>query len=142
MFKSYVTSHMNMLADVYVQRAEQSDSGIIKRKWAYEKTLECRAEAVDNFRYAKHIGQNQDGFLDILFVRLKTTEPISRRWRITSIETNKGASAFPELDKISQPDTIFEVISSHTVTDPFGNISYYETILKRAVVQENDIYTS
>jgi hypothetical protein len=28
------------------------------------------------------------------------------------------------------------------VTDPFGNISYYETLLRRAVVQENDIYTN
>jgi len=142
MFKSYIASHMNMKADIYSQKPSQSDSGVITRKWVYEKTVECRAEAVDNLRHTKKIDQSVDGFVDSMNVRLKTIDPIARRWRITSIKSNTGQTVFPELDRISQNDTIFEVVTSHAVTDPFGNISYYETILRRAVVQENDIYSN
>jgi hypothetical protein len=45
---------------------------------------------------------------------------------------------FIEIDKIDQPDTIFEVTSSHAVLDPFGKISYYESTIHRVKVQDND----
>jgi len=141
MFKSYAASHMNMKADIYIQKPEQSATGVITRKWLYEKTVDCRAEAVDQFRFFKKIDRTVDGFFDETYVRLKTIEPISRRWRISTIRGNNGKDVFQELDKISQDNTIFEVRESHAVTDPFGNISYYETLLRRAVVQENDIYS-
>lgn len=140
MFRSYASSHMNMKADIYVQKNTQSDSGHIARKWVYEKTVWCRAEAVELTRRGKHIDQSVDGFLDELLVKLKTIEPISRRYRITAIKSNDNKSVYQELDKIALADTIFEVRDSHAVIDPIGRISYYETILRRSVVQENDIY--
>lgn len=142
MFKSYIASHMNMKADIYIQKREQSDSGIITRKWIYDQTIECRAEAIDTLRQIKTIDLSVDGFVDRLIVRLKTVEPIPRRCRISYIRDNDGKSIFSELDKISEDPTNFEVATSHAITDPFGRISYYETILRRAVVQENDIYSN
>ncbi|NBO23008.1 hypothetical protein EBU94_06695 [bacterium] len=140
MFGSYIASHMNMKADIYILQAAQSESGAITRKWLYSKTINCRAEALDTLKGGKIIDQTVDGFYDQIIVRLKTTEQISRRARITAIRSSDGKSVFPEIERIQQPDIIFEIKNTHAVTDPFGKISYYETLLKKAVVQENDIY--
>lgn len=143
MFKSYAESYMNMRADIYIQKNCQSDSGTITRKWLYEKTISCKAEALTQYRFGmKKIDQTPEGFVDNVDLRIKTTEPLSRRWRITGIKGSDGKSVFREMDKISEDDTIFEIRSVLPVTDPFGKISYYEVLLRRATVQNNDIYSN
>lgn len=142
MFKSFAASHMNMKADIYILQSQQTDSGVFERKWIYSKTVECRAEALETLRGGKVIASSPDGFYDQLTVKFKTMEPVSRRSRITNIRTNDGKIVYPELDRIEPISTIFEIKQSHASVDPFGRISYYETLLKRAVVQENDIYSN
>jgi len=143
MFKSYAESYMNMKADIYIQKNCQSDSGTITRQWLYEKTISCKAEALTDYRFAmKKIDQTPEGFVDNVDLRIKTTEPLSRRWRITAIKGSDGKSVFREMDKISEDDTIFEIKSVLPVTDPFGRVSYYEVLLRRATVQNNDIYST
>jgi len=142
MFRSFASSYMNMRADVYIQKNVQTDSGHISRAWVYHKTLWCKAEAVSTMKATKLINQSVEGFLDQIVVKLKTIEPISHRWRITNVKSNDNQIVFPEMDKIEPESTIFDVRQSHAVVDPFGRISYHETLLKRTVVQENDIYSN
>lgn len=142
MLNSIVASHMNMQCDIYNLQTTQTESGVFQRKWIYARTVQCRAEAAEKTRAGKIISQTQDGFYDESVLRLKTMDPISKRSRVTNIRSNDGKIVYMELDKIEPTSTIFEVRQSYTVTDPFGRIACYETLLKRAVVQENDIYSN
>ena len=42
-----------------------------------------------------------------------------------------------EIDKINNPDTIFDITATHAVLDPFGKISYYEVTLQRVEIQND-----
>ena len=72
---------------------------------------------------------------------MKCLIPFSRRWRVSNLKSSDGQQMFFEIDKFDTPDTIFDVISSHAVLDPFGKISYYEVNLQRVHIQ-NDNTTS
>jgi hypothetical protein len=147
MLNSFITSVMNMKADIYKQQNFQDpDTGAISREWLYEKTIACKIEPIktrgtstkgDN----KNFGNNQNAqaeYNEGLQIKLKCTELLSKRWRIGSIRSSDNQQVFVEIDRYNQPDTVFEVMSSHAVLDPFGKISYYEATLVRVPIQDND----
>ena len=80
----------------------------------------------------------QGGYQEKLQLRIKTLIPLSKRWRIGNVRSSDNKQVYVEIDKIDSPDTFFEVFSSHAVLDPFGKVSYYETIMQRVPVQYND----
>jgi hypothetical protein len=138
---------MNMKVDIYKQQNFQDPgTGAISREWVYEKTINCKVEPLkakgtstkgDNKVFGT--GQNaQAEYSEGLQIKLKCTELLSKRWRVTTIRSSDNQQVFVEIDKYNQPDTVFEVMSSHAVLDPFGKISYYEATLIRVQVQDND----
>lgn len=145
MLNSFMGSIMNMTADVYVQENTQSPtSGTITRQWVYDKTIECRIEPLksagggnryDNKKFA--IGKF-DEYDEKLQLKMKCLVPFSKRWRIQNIRSNDGKKVYTEIDLINNPDTIFDVTASHAVLDPFGKISYYEVILQRVHIQNDN----
>ena len=145
MLNSMIGSIINMSAEVYMQQNTQDPaSGAISREWVYEKTISCKVEPIksggastrgDNKQFDK--GQ-YGGYAEKLQLRVKAPELFSKRWRINDIRTSDGKQVFVELDRYGQPDSIFEVFSSHPVLDPFGKISYFEAVLQRVPVQAND----
>jgi len=144
MLNSFVSSIMNMKADIYSQQNTQDpNTGAIIRQWDYHKTIICKVEPVkvgsstrtDNKVFEK--GQT-GGYSEKLQLKIKTLELLSKRYRINSIKTSSGEQVFVEIDRYGNPDSIFEVVSSHTVLDPFGKVSYHEAILQRVPVQNND----
>lgn len=144
---SIISSVMNMTADIYGQQNVQDpDTGAISRQWVYKKTVQCKIEPI-KARGTNTKGDNktfdstnnaQGGYSEGFQIKMKGLELLSKRYRIGSVRTSNGQQVFIEIDKIDQPDTIFEVTSSHAVLDPFGRISYYETTLHRVNVQDND----
>ena len=136
---------MNMKADIYVQQNVQDpDTGEVKREWLYERTIQCKIEptkvssnsgAQDGKRFDSGPGRD---YKDHLQLKIKTLEPLSKRWRITAIRSSDGKSAYKEIDRFDTPDSIFDINSSHTVLDPFGVISYHEAMLQRVNIQDND----
>jgi len=138
---------MNMSVEIYTQQNVQDPgTGSISRQWVYHKTIACKIEPIksrgtnmrgDNkvFSSANNSGAGYD---EDLLLKMKCTELLSKRWRINSIRSNDGRQVFVEIDKYNQPDSVFEVGSSHAVLDPFGKISYYEATLHRVPVQNND----
>ena len=54
------------------------------------------------------------------------------------IKNSKKEELYTELDRISEPSTIFEVYASHPIFDIYGNVQYFESHLKRTQVQSND----
>lgn len=145
MINSFIASIMNIYADIYVQQnVQDKSSGAIAREWVYDKTVPCKVEpvkvsATSNSNGSKEFAQSSiNVYSEKLQLKIKTLEMLSRRWRIHSIKTSDGNQVFTEIDRYGNPDSIFEVVSSHTVLDPFGKISYYESTLQRVPVQNND----
>jgi hypothetical protein len=142
---SLVGTMMNMKVDIYTQQNTQDpNTGAIVREWQYESTIQCKVEPIKargastttdnkNFSTIKDLSYNEK-----LQLKLYTTQVLSKRWRIQNIKTSNNRSVFLEVDKFDQPDTKFEVMSSHAVLDPFGKIAYYASTLLRTEVQDDN----
>lgn len=141
MYGCIKTSLLAMTADVYHQLTDQDENtGEIKRRWVTLKTIPCLVIPIresggsatsDNKVFDKK-------YTEELEIKMQTNEKLNKRWRISSIKNVKGIPLYTEIDRISNPDTIFEVYASHPIFDIFGNIQYYENHLKRVQVQLND----
>lgn len=142
---SFITSIMNVKADIYTQtNAQDPNTGSITRQWSYYKTVQCKIEPVkvggastkgDNKSFAP--SGDAFGYSEKLQLKIKTTQLLSKRWRIENIRSSDNQQVFVEIDKDGKPDSMFEVFSSHAVLDPFGKVSYFEATLQRVQVQTN-----
>jgi hypothetical protein len=143
---SFITSIMNVKADIYTQTNSQDpNTGAIVRQWSYYKTVQCKIEPIkvagsstrsDNKTFAT--SGDAFAYTEKLQLKIKTTELLSKRWRIENIRSSDNQQVFVEIDKNGKPDSMFEVYSSHAVLDPFGKVSYFEATLQRVQVQDND----
>ena len=132
-----------MTADVYVQENEQDPTtGAVVRKWNYSKTIICHIDIISSQGARTPDNDKSFGktYSEEEKARMKTKDLLSKRFRITNIKNRFGQTLFVEQDKIDAPPTIFEIESHHPRLDPFGHILYYETNLRRVMVQDNDIY--
>ena len=143
---SIMASIMNMKADIYEQEYSQDpNTGAVLRQWNYAKTIQCKVEPIkvggastrtDNKSFK---GGAEGDYTEKFQIRIKCNELLSKRWRIENIRSSDNQSVFVEIDRFGEPNTIFEVTSSHATLDPFGKVVYYEAVLLRTQVQSNDI---
>jgi hypothetical protein len=143
MINSYIGSIMNMTVDVYSQQNSQSNSGAITRSWVYDKTIDCKVEPLKSTTSSHGEAKtfqtnNQNMYFENMELKIRCAIPLSKRNRITSVRSSDGQIAYVEIDKYDNPAMIFEVISLHAVLDPLGKINFYEGILRRVQVQDND----
>lgn len=134
-------SVFTMTADIYYQISDQDEStNAITRRWVILKNISCSVIPIresggsatsDN----KTFGKN---YIEELEVKMYTLERLSKRWRVSGIKNAQKEDLYTELDRISEPSTIFEVYASHPIFDMYGNIQYFENHLKRTQVQSND----
>lgn len=141
MYGCLQSSVFNMTADIYYQIESQDPStNEIDRKWSLLKNISCAINPIresggsatsDNKYFSKE-------YTEDLETKMYTMEQLSKRWRVSGIKNNSGKRLYQEIDRISKPDTIFEVYASHPILDMFGNVQYYENHLRRTTVQKND----
>lgn len=134
-------SVFTMTADIYYQISDQDEStNAITRRWIILKNISCSVIPIresggsatsDN----KTFGKN---YVEELEVKMYTLEKLSKRWRVSGIRNAQKEELYTELDRISEPSTIFEVYASHPIFDMYGNVQYFENHLKRTQVQSND----
>lgn len=134
-------SVFTMTADIYSQISEQDEStNAIVRRWVMLKNISCSVIPIresggsatsDNKTFGKD-------YVEELEVKMYTLEKLSKRWRVTSIKNFQKQDLYTEIDRVSEPSTIFEVYASHPIFDMYGNIQYFENHLKRTQVQSND----
>ena len=137
-------SIMNMKADIYKQQNKQSSaSGGIQREWVYNTTIQCKIEPIKSGGASNRadnkifdLGPHNE-YDEKLQLKMKCLVPFSKRWRIHNIRSNDNKSVYTEIDRIDNPDTIFDVTASHAVLDPFGKITYYEITLQRVHIQDD-----
>jgi len=105
-----IDSVLSMHLDVYKQTEVQDpDTGAIVREWSYYKTVSCHAKGV---------------------IRLTPRE------KVTNIRDNEGNVIWHEINFPSETPTVFEVMGTTPVTDPFGRVIAYNSSMKRSENQQ------
>lgn len=138
-------SFLTMNASLYHQLNEQDEvTNEIIRKWSFLKNIQCSVSTIKETGASVSTDTKifDKEYLEELETKMFTFEKLSKRWRVAEIKNSSGISIYTEIDRISEPSTVFEVYSSHPVLDMFGNIQYYENHLKRVTVQKDDFYQS
>ena len=129
-----------MKMDVYQQsEIQDSDTGAIKEEWNYAKTVNCHAKAIISNSATSRSGNYQvfkDKYINEQIVIIRTTDMISFREKVTNIRSLDGKVIWEEINYPSNTPTVFEVIGTTPITDPYGGVLAYNTTVKRS---ENQI---
>ena len=137
---SIVQSLMPLHLDIYIQSDTQDvNTGAIKKEWSYYKTMQCSAKGIISNSGTGRGGDRQTlntKYTNEQMLEVRSVGQITYREKITNIRDIKGNIVWKELDFPSETPTVFEVISSTPITDPFGNILAYNSIVKRSENQQ------
>jgi hypothetical protein len=134
-----VDSIFSMKLDVYIQEDYQdSNTGAIKKSWIYHKTVPCFAKGIISNSATTRGGDNQQiaaRYIDKQTLEVRTQSRLTYRQKITNIRDGQGNVIWFELNYPNDTPTVFEVTSSTPITDPFGNLMAYNSIVKRSESQ-------
>jgi hypothetical protein len=135
-----VDSIFNMKVDVYLQEDYQDpNTGAIKKSWIYQKTLPCFAKGMISNSSSARSGDNQSistKYQNTQTIEIRTQTPITYRQKITNIKDSSNNVIWFELNYPNDTPTVFEIVSSTPITDPFGTLMAYNSVAKRS---ENQI---
>jgi hypothetical protein len=135
-----VDSIFNMKVDVYMQEDYQdSNTGAIKKSWIYQKTIPCFAKGIISNSASARSGDNRSisiKYENTQTIEVRTQTPITYRQKITNIKDSSNNVIWFELNYPNDTPTVFEIVSSTPITDPFGTLMAYNSIAKRS---ENQI---
>jgi hypothetical protein len=137
---SLVDSLMTMNLDVYIQENIQDETtGAIKKEWSYSRTVPCSAKGmISNSATARGSDRQAMGtkYTNEQIIQLRTSTQITYREKITNIRDSSGNVIWKELNWPIETPTVFEVVSSTPVTDPFGNVLAFNSIVQRSENQQ------
>ena len=135
-----VDSIFNMKVDVYMQEDYQDpNTGAIKKSWIYQKTIPCFAKGIISNSSSARSGDNQSistKYQNTQTIEIRTQTPITYRQKISNIKDSSNNVIWFELNYPNDTPTVFEIVSSTPITDPFGTLMAYNSIAKRS---ENQI---
>lgn len=135
-----IDSILSMKMDVYRQTDEQDpDTGAIKKEWIYYKTLDCSAKGVISNSSSTRTNSIQSmgtKYVNEEILQIRTSERITYREKITNIRGANNKPIWVELNVPVETPTVFEVIGSTPVTDGFGSIIAYNSVIKRSENQQ------
>jgi len=135
-----IGSLMPMQADIYAQSSKQdSNTGSIKKMWSYVRTIDCSAKGNITSSGTSRSSDKQlfsNKYENQQIVEIRSISQINYREKINNIRDSAGNVIWKELNYPTETPTVFEVISSTPVTDPFGNVIAYNSIAKRSENQE------
>ena len=140
---SVIDSVLSMQMDVFRQvDSQDEDTGAIRKYWQYYKTLDCHAKGVISNSATtrtsdKQVMSNKYSIDQVIQVR--TDVKLSLREKISNIRTSDGTVIWQELDYPNETPTVFEVMGTTPITDPFGAIIGYNSSLKRSEVQRLEL---
>jgi hypothetical protein len=135
-----VDSIFNMKVDVYLQEDYQDqNTGAIKKSWIYEKTIPCFAKGMISNSSTTRSGDSQiisSKYSDKQTIEIRTQSRLTYRQKIANIRDSSNNVIWFELNYPNDTPTVFEIVSSTPITDPFGTLMAYNSIAKRS---ENQI---
>ena len=135
-----IDSILSMQIDVYRQfEIQDPDTGAIKREWSYHRTLNCHAKGVISNSATtrssdKQLFTNKYAYDQIIQVR--TAEKLIMREKVTNVRDALGNVIWSEINFPTETPTVFEVLGTTPITDPFGRIVGYNSSMKRSENQQ------
>jgi hypothetical protein len=133
---SLATSLMPMKVDIYLQvDAQDEKTGAIKKEWIFTRSVACAAKGMISNSGSGRSGDKQtfnNRYLNDQMLEIRTVDQINYREKITNIRDMAGNVVWKELDYPTNTSTVFEIISSTPITDPFGNVLAYNSVAKRS----------
>lgn len=131
-----VDAVMSMKLDVYRQFDTQDpDTGAIKKEWHFYKTLNCHAKGVISNSSTTRSGDKQvfnNKYSNDQMIQVRTSDRLTLREKVTNIRNQEGIVIWSELDFPTDTPTVFELVGTTPITDPFGRIIGYNSSLKRS----------
>lgn len=135
-----VEAVLSMKADVYRQsEAQDPDTGEIVRSWMYYKTVNCHAKGVISNSATSRSSDKQvfaTKYINDQVIQVRTQERLISREKITNIRDAAGSVIWREANYPNETPTVFEVIGTTPITDPFGQSIGYSTSMKRSENQQ------
>ena len=130
---------MSMQMDVYRQQEEQDpDTGVIKRQFMYYKTVPCYARGIISQSTTRNLDRQTFGnkYTNDQYIEVRTSQRLTSREKVSNIRDLEGNIIWYELNYPNDSATVFEVIGTTPITDPFGGVVGYNTSLKRSENQQ------
>lgn len=126
---------LSMKMDIYVQKTRQTDSGQIIKTWIYDRTMYCHAKGTISNSVTARNGDRQifdNRYKNDQMVQVRTKTRLSLKEKITNIRDSDGNPIWTEEDYPTDTPTVFELVGTTPITDPFGKIVAYNSALKRS----------
>jgi len=131
-----IDSVLSMKMDVYRQFDTQNeDTGAIVKEWHYYKTVDCHAKGVISNSATTRSSDKQifsNKYINDQIIQVRTSERITSREKVTNIRDIDGNVIWVEINFPTDTPTVFEVMGTTPVTDPFGRVLAYNSSMKRS----------
>ena len=131
-----IDSVLTMKMDVYKQIDYQDpNTGALKREWQYDRSMPCHAKGVISNSASTRTGDKQvlsNRYTNDQILQIRTTGKVTLREKITNILSSDGTAVWVEANFPTDTSTVFEVMGSTPMTDPFGTVVGYNTTVKRS----------
>lgn len=135
-----IQSVLPMKLDVYRQSDTQDpDTGSIKKEWQYYKTVDCHAKGVISNSATTRSSDKQifnNKYINDQIIQVRTEDRLTAREKVTNIRDMTGNYIWVELDFPTETPTVFEVMGTTPITDPFGRVIGYNSSMKRSENQQ------
>jgi hypothetical protein len=129
-----------MKLDIYKQIDSQNpDTGAIVKEWQYYKTLDCHAKGVISNSATTRSSDKQifnNKYVNDQIIQVRTEQRITTREKVTNIRDMQNNYIWVELDFPTETPTVFEVMGTTPITDPFGRVLGYNSSMKRSENQQ------
>jgi len=139
---SIINGLLTMTLDVYKQYEQQDpDTGTIKKEFSYYKTMPCYARGIISQSVSRNLDKQvfNNTYSNEQYIEVRTAERLTIREKVKNICDAEGNVIWYELNYPNDTPTVFEVIGSTPITDPFGSVVGYNNSLKRSENQKIDI---
>ena len=124
-----VDAVLSMKLDVYRQTDEQDpDTGAIKKQWIFYKTLPCHAKGVISNSSSTRTSDKQvmgNKYFNDQVLQIRTAQRLTLREKITNIRDANNNYIWTEINSPNDTPTVFEIMGTTPITDPFGKVIGY-----------------
>jgi len=135
-----IQSVLPMKLDVYRQiDSQNSDTGAIVKEWQFYKTVDCHAKGVISNSATTRSSDKQifnNKYVNDQIIQVRTYDRLTTREKITNIRDMQNNYIWVELDFPTETPTVFEVMGTTPITDPFGRVIGYNSSMKRSENQQ------
>ena len=137
---SIVDSVLSMNLDVYRQsEIQDTETGAILKNWNYHRTLSCHAKGIISNTATSGSGNKQvfsNKYMDDQVIQIRTAEKLTAREKVTNIRDADNNVVWQEINYPNDTPTVFEIMGTTPMTDPFGRVIAYSSSLKRSENQQ------